>query len=437
MQPFTGLPFDIGNNLFVLIAGLLVFIMAPAVGMLEVGELGEEYSDTSLFKTLLISGIGLVVMAIVGFNTAFAPAVGGVTGNPLYAPGFFLGGFSANATGLLSGVFWSMSSQYYGAGLATGTYFLFEAAFAIVTLALVGVVILRKVKLEAFALFSVVYFVLIWNLPAAWIWNPTGWLYTLGMRDFAGGLVVHGAAAAAGLAIVLEVWLEERKEGLKRTPVVPINVSPNWLTLSIVLLWMGWFGFNGGSVLAFNSSAITVVVTTFLAAAASFVSLMLVVYWKTRENPGLINMANGILMGLIVITPVAGFVSPASAIILGLVSGPLFYAAEVWFAKRKWIADPIGLFPGHLTGGVFGVLMIGLFAQNAFAAASGNPTVPDGLFFGGGMAALRQLGIEVFGIVVVFAAVFLISFATIKVASKVLHGILTRPEMQKADLPAV
>ena len=295
---------------------------------------------------MLICGIGLVVMAVVGFNTAFAPTVSGVIGNPVYGPGFLLGGFSANATGLLSGVFWSMTSQYYGAGLATGTYFLFEAAFAIVTLALVGVVVLRKVKLEAFAIFSVVYFIIIWNLPAAWIWNPTGWLYSLGMRDFAGGLVVHGAAAAAGLAIVLQVWLEERKLGLKITTSVPINVSPNWLTLSIVLLWMGWFGFNGGSVLAFNSSAITVVITTFLAAAASLVSLMLVVYWKTGQNPGLINLSNGVLMGLIVITPVAGFVSPASAIILGLVSGPLYYAAEVWFAKRKWIAVSRGTVSG-------------------------------------------------------------------------------------------
>jgi len=425
------LTFDVGNNLFVLIAGLLVFIMAPAVGLLEVGELGEEYSHPSLLKTMLITGVGLVVMAVVGFNIAFAPTINGVIGNPFYAPGFFLGGFSANATGLLSGVFWSMTPQYFGTGLATGTYFFFEAAFAIVTLALVGVIVLKKVKLEAFAIFSVVYFIVIWSLPAAWIWNPTGWLYSLGMRDFAGGLVVHGAAAAAGLAILVEVWLEEKKAGLKSAPVVPINVSPNWLTLAILLLWVGWFGFNPGSVLAFNSSAITVVVTTFLAAASSFISLFLVVYWKTRENPGLINMANGVLMGLIVITPVAGFVSPASAIILGLVSGPLFYAAEVWFGKRKWLSDPIGLLPGHLTGGIFGVLMIGVFAQNAFAAASGNPTVPDGLLFGGGVTALRQLGIETLGIVVVLIVVFVISFATIKIASEVLRGILTSPEMKK------
>ncbi|MDA4129673.1 MAG: ammonium transporter [Thaumarchaeota archaeon] len=426
--------FDVGNNLFVLIAGLLVFVMTPAVGMLEVGELGEEYSHTSMLKVMLIAGIGLVVMAVIGFNTSFAPTLGGVIGNPFYSPGFLLGGFSPNATGLLTGTFWSMTPAYYGSNLSTGSYFLFEVAFAMVTLALVGVVILRNVKLEAFAIFSVVYFVVIWNLPAAWIWNPTGWLYNLGMRDFAGGLVVHGAAGAAGLGILVQAWIEERKAGLKRSPSIPISVSPNWLTLSILLLWIGWFGFNPGSVLAFNSSATTVVLTTFLAAASSFVSLMLVVYWKTRQNPGLINMANGILIGLIVITPVAGFVSPASSIILGLIGGPLFFAAEVWFGRRKWFADPVGLLPGHLTGGIFGVLMIGFFAQNAFAAASGNSTVPNGLLFGGGIAALHQLGIEVLGIAVVLVVVFSISFVTIRIASQLLHGILTQPEVKKVNL---
>ena len=425
----------ISNNLFVLICGLLVFTMTASVGLLEVGELGEEYSHVSLLKVMLITGIGFFVMAIIGFNTGFAPTVGGVIGNPIYAPGLFLGSFSPNATGLLSGVYWSMTPQYFGTGLTLGTYFLFETAFATVTLALVGVVVLKKVKLEAFAIFAVVYFILIWNLPAAWIWNPTGWLYLLGMRDFAGGLVVHAAAGAAGLAILVQVWMESRKKSkegiIAPTPAV---ISPNWLTLSILLLWVGWFGFNPGSVLAFNSSAITVVLTTFLAAASSFLSLMLATYWKTKTNPGLLTMSNGVLMGLIVITPLAGFVSPASSIILGLISGVLFFWSEGYFGKMKWFTDPVGLLPGHLVGGVFGVLMIGFFTQNAFAAASGNASLPSGIFFGGGLAALRQLGIEAFGIVVVMAVVFVLSLITIRLTSSALHGILVEPAKQAATV---
>lgn len=193
------------NNLWVLLAALLVFTMTISVGLLEVGELGESLSF-SLLKTLLMTVLAVVVMGVVGFNTAFAPTSYGVIGNPFYQPGFFLGGFSTSVANPLVDTWWSQS----GTGLLTGTYFLFEAAFAAVTLALVGVVFLRKLKLSVVVGFSVVYFALIWNLPAAWIWNPDGWLAKLGMVDFAGGLVVHAAAGAAGLGVVLQIWRGKR-----------------------------------------------------------------------------------------------------------------------------------------------------------------------------------------------------------------------------------
>src|SRR5215472_5837668 len=219
------LPVDlVANNLWVIICGLLVFTMTISVGFLEIGELGMDL-DVSLLKTMLITGTAIFIMAFVGFNTAFAPTIGGWIGNPLYN-GFFLGGFSPDANQLLTGAWWATTGQ----GLTTGTYFLFETAFASVTLALVGIVVLRKVKLEAFLAYSVVYFVLIWNLPAAWIWNPQGWLAKMGMADFAGGLVVHGAAGAAGLAIVLQIWREEKARGHKVSPAIPYRVNAGWLT---------------------------------------------------------------------------------------------------------------------------------------------------------------------------------------------------------------
>lgn len=410
------------NNLWVLISGLLIFSMTVSVGLLEIGELGEKYSK-SLLKSLLITGSSLVFMAFLGFNTAFAPTISGVIGNPLYSGGLFLGGFSSNAVGLLSGVWGST-------GLTTGTYFLFETASAAVTLALVGVVVLRKMKLEAFLAYSVVYFVVIWNLPAAWIWNPTGWLYLLGVRDFAGGLIVHAAAGAAGLAIVYRIWREEKKKGLKESAVVPINVNPTWLTLAMVLLWMGWFGFNPGGVLAFNNSATTVVLTTFLAAAAALLSIALFRHVAMKKNLDLLYASNGILMGLIVITPLAGFVSPASAVILGIAAGPLYLAAERWLSKCKWFSDPISLFPAHMVGGIFGLMMIGFFTQSAFAVASGNSSLPSGLFFGGGLAALNQLGLEALAAVVVLAAVFVMTYAALEVIAWAMHGITTDYEKE-------
>ena len=412
------------NNLWVLVCGLLIFSMTVSVGLLEIGELGEKYSG-SLLKSLLITGSALIFMAFLGFNTAFAPTVSGIIGNPFYGGGAFLGGFSSTAGGLLNGVWWSTGPSYFSTGLSTGTYFLFESASAAVTLALVGVVVLKKVKLEAFLAFSLVYFILIWNLPAAWIWNPSGWLYLLGVRDFAGGLIVHGAAGAAGLAFVSQVWREEKKKGLKESAVVPNNVNPTWLTLAMVLLWMGWFGFNPGSVLALNSSATTVVLTTFLAPAASLLSISFFRPIMAKRNLDLLYASNGILMGLIVITPLAGFVSPGSAVILGFVSAPLYLVAERWLTKTKWFSDPISLFPAHLVGGVFGLLMIPFFTQNAFAAASGNGTLPSGIIFGGGQAAVNQLGLEALAAFVVLLAVFVMTFLTLEAIARMMHGITT------------
>lgn len=420
---------DLTNNLFVIISALLVFTMTISVGLLEVGELGEGYW-VSLLKTMLITGSALFFMAFVGFNTAFAPTIGGIIGDPVYN-GLFLGGFSPDVPGLLNDVWWSMTPAYFGANLSLGTYFLFETAFASVTLALVGVITLRKMKLEAFFLYSIAYFVVIWNLPAAWIWNPTGWLYVMGMRDFAGGLVVHAAAGAAGLGIMLQIWDEERKKGLKESPKASANLSPGWLTLSILLLWVGWFGFNPGSVLAFNSSALVVVLTTFLAAASAFLSIMFFQYLLTRQNPGMLYAVNGILMGLIIITPLAGFVSPGGSVILGLIGGPLFIAGERWFSTAKWFSDPVGLLPGHLLGGAFGVLMIAFFTQHSFAVASGTPSLPDGLLFGGGLAAVQQLGIEAFGIAVVLITVFILSYGITRLIGAAIHGITTDYSKEK------
>ena len=155
----------------------------------------------------------------------------------------------------------------------------------------------------------------------------------------------------------------------------------------------------------------------------------------TKKMPDLVYATNGVLMGLIIITPLAGFVSPGSAVILGLIGGPLFLAGEKFFSRFKWFSDPVGLFPGHLLGGLFGVLMIGFFSQRAFAAASGNPVVfggtpiPDGLLFGGGTQALQQLGVEALGIGAVMVTVFVLSYVSVRIISIAMHGILNREQV--------
>lgn len=420
------------NNLWVLLAGLLVFTMTISVGFLEIGELNHKI-DRSLYKTLIITGLSLFFMGLIGFNIAFAPTIDGVIGNPFYS-NVFLGLFSTNLSGGLTGVFWLTGKNYFNTGLSTGTYFLFETAFASVTLALVGVVVLRKIKMSAFVLFSIAYFIFIYTIPAAWIWNPTGWLYMMGVRDFAGGLVVHGAAGFAALAILVRIWQEEKKKGLTETKREHASVNSGWLALAIILLWVGWFGFNPGSELAFTTETIIVVITTFLAAASAMVSTMGTKYLISKQDPGLTYGVNGVLMGLIVITPLAGYVSPGSAVILGLISGPIFVYAEKLLSRPKWYSDPVGILPGHMVGGIFGLLMIGFFTQTSFASASGSPNLPNGILFDGGIAALHQLGLEIFAVIVVGIFVFAASYLTVYAIGKLLKGILQDDEYSDAGL---
>ena len=414
------------NDLWVLLASLLVFTMTISVGFLEIGELNHKL-DRSLYKTLIITGFSLFFMGLIGFNIAFAPTIGGAIGNPFYS-NIFIGLFSTNLSGGLSGVFWLTGRNFFDTGLSTGTYFLFETAFASVTLALVGVVVLRKMKMSAFILFSIIYFIFIYTLPAAWIWNPTGWLYLMGVRDFAGGLVVHGAAGFAALAILVRIWQEEKKKGLKQSKIEHASLNYGWLTLAIILLWVGWFGFNPGSELAFTSETVMVVITTFLAAASAMVSTLGTKFLISKHDPGLIYGVNGVLMGLIVITPLAGYVSPGSAVILGLISGPIFVYAEKLLSRPKWYSDPVGVLPGHLVGGVFGLLMIAFFTQTAFATASGASNLPNGILFGGGIMALHQFGLEAFAVAVVGLFVFTASYLSVFAISKLLKGMLQENE---------
>ncbi|MHB8358734.1 MAG: ammonium transporter [Thermoplasmataceae archaeon] len=415
--------YNILNNFWILIAAFLVFIMTISVGFLEVGELGSKM-NRSLYKTILITGISFIVMSLIGFNTAFAPTIYGFIGNPFYYPGSFMG-ILTSPNAVFTDVWWSTTSKYFGTGLLSITYFLFETAFASVTLALVSVVVLRKVKMFAFVLFSIVYFTVIYNLPAAWIWNPTGWLYIMGMRDFAGGLVVHGAAGFAGLAILLRIWQEEKKKSFKESSRETYYINNGLLTLSILLLMLGWLGFNPGSVLAFNYDTLIVVMTTFTAAFSCMISVLATAYLVNRDSGGVLQATNGILMGLIIITPLAGFVSPLSAFLLGIIGGPLFVYAERYFSKIKSISDPIGLLPGHMTGGLFGVIMIAFFTQHSYAALSGNSVLPNGFIFGGGFAALYTLGVEILGILAVAVTVFSLSYAVIFAISKAMHGLLS------------
>lgn len=281
---------------------------------------------------------------------------------------------------MFSTQWWRTSSAYSGTGLLSITYFMLQATSAYVTLALVSVVVLRKLKMSAFAAFSVMYFIIIFNLPAAWIWNLTGWIYIMGMKDFAGGIVIHGAAGITGLIILVRIWQEEKARGLKKSPKEIIRINHGSLTLATLLLIVGWLCFHPGNVLALNFDTMIVVFVILISGFAGMISALGTSYIVRKDTGGLLNAVNGILMGLIVITPLAGFVIPLSAFMLGIISGPLYVKAEIFFSRRKWFSDPVGLLPDHMTKGIFGIAMIAFFTQHSYTVLSGNPVLSNGFF---------------------------------------------------------
>ena len=189
-------------------------------------------------------------------------------------------------------------------------------------------------------------------------------------------------------------------------------------------MWIGWFGFNAGSVLAFNGETIIVGLNTFLGAASALISTMFFRFLITKKDPGYLYAINGILVGLILMSPLSGYISPAVAIAIGLVGGPLFLVGER-VMTRKWYSDPIGLFPTHLLMGLIGFVMIAFVAQTGFSSVSGAANLPNGFIFGGGASALKQLEVQSLAILVVAAFVFSLSYVSLWIIGKFTNGITT------------
>ncbi|MGC8581278.1 MAG: ammonium transporter [Thermoplasmata archaeon] len=416
------------NNLWILIAAFLVFIMTISVGLLEAGELGESFSDRLILKSMMIAGVSGIFFLLIGFNIAFGNNSNGFIGNPFYTN--ILSNSSIDAA-----TWWSTNQGFGAEGLYGPVYFMFEWACLSVTLALVSVVVLDRMKLTAFVIFSAVYSALIYPIPASWVWNPSGFLAMHGVVDFAGGAVVHLAAACAGLAILAEIYLETKEKKKMGYQIKKNTYKRDYKIIGIagLLLWLGWYGFNPGSVLQFNAGTIVVAVTTTMSAVSAMMTYILIKKVKALESINTLDAVNGSLAGLIIITPMAGFVSPVVAIIVGIIGGVVFYYSVSWFSKKNYFDDPIGLVSAHGVLGFIGVVLIGFFAQSGFSNLTGfEPSylpngeyyLPNGLFFNGGFAAVHLVLIEFLGAVLVGVFAFVASFVTIRILAYSMHGIL-------------
>lgn len=352
-----------GDTAWVLISAALVILMTPAVGFFYGGMVRKK----SILSTLMMCFATLFVISIqwvlFGYTLAFGPSNAGLIGGLKWA-------------GLL-GVGQAPEAAY-AATIPALAFMIFQAAFAIITPSLIVGAFVERIKFSSFLLFSVIWSTIVYCPVAHWVWGVGGWLRTLGALDFAGGTVVHVTAGFSALAIALIIG---KRLGYGKDNMEPSNIP--LVVLGAVLLWFGWFGFNGGSALAANGLAVSAFVVTNTAAAAA--ALMWMILSWIHRRPSVLGVATGAVVGLVAITPASGFVDPLSAMAIGAIASVISYYMIVLRMKLR-IDESLDAFACHGMGGAWGAIATGIFASKAI-----NPAGADGLIFGNPNLVLVQL----------------------------------------------
>ncbi|MFQ3621358.1 MAG: ammonium transporter [Spirochaetales bacterium] len=389
------------DTLWVLVAGFLVFFMNLGFAMVESGLCRVKNTVNILAKNFIVFGISSLAFYIIGFGLMFG------NGNPFWGMEglFFLSGAdNSPVTGeMYKGAYEALSWT----SVPLAAKFFFQLVFCGTAATIVSGAVAERIKFHAFILFTVLIAMIIYPLGGHWIWGG-GWLAELGMFDFAGSTVVHsvgGWCALAGVLLLGPRIGKYKPDGSPR-PVYGHNLTV--ATLGVFVLWFGWFGFNPGSTMAMNPSAIAhIAVTTNSAAAAASISATLTA-WILLGKPDLSMILNGCLAGLVAITAPCAFVSIPSSILIGILSGILVVVSVLFFDKIK-VDDPVGALSVHLVNGIFGTLAVGLFADKAVAAAIGTDAdaLRNGLFMGGGV---EQLWVQLVGVVTVGVFTFSVAF---------------------------
>ena len=338
------------NNVWMMVAAALVFFMNLGFACVETGLTRSKNTANILFKNTIVPCIGILTFYIAGFNLMYPGAD--------FAGGFF--GFAGFGIGFADPV--SGLTDVYNAGYTYWTDFLFQAMFAATAATIVSGAVAERIKLSSFMVFTVLFVMISYPITGMWKWG-NGWLNTMEtpFYDFAGSTIVHsvgGWGALAGI-IILGPRIGKFKDGI----TMPIlGHSLPLATVGVFVLWLGWFGFNGGSVLSANPGAVSLVlVTTSLAAAAGgFFATM--TSWIMLKKPDVSMALNGILAGLVAITAGADQMSPGESIIIGAIGGTLVVFAVFFFDKIR-LDDPVGATSVHLVNGIWGTLAVGLFGN--------------------------------------------------------------------------
>ena len=378
----------------------LVLLMTPGLAFFYAGLARSKNAAATIMHCFMTIGIVGVVWVLWGYSLAFGPDVGGVIGD-LSKIG--LSGVSAVAA--------------EGENISEQTFMIFQAMFAIITPALIIGAFAERMKFSAFVIFIIAWVTIVYAPVAHWVWAEDGWLLDLGALDFAGGTVVHINSGVAALAAAM---IFGRRLGFGRELMEPHNVP--LIVLGAGLLWFGWFGFNAGSALAANATAVNAFVVTNTATCAAVVAWV-AMSWIFATKPSVVGAASGAVAGLVAITPASGFVGPMPALIIGVGAGVFCYAAVQLLIKLK-VDDALAVWGVHGVGGTWGALATGLFVGVGFGS------------FGelaGADSRLEQIGYQLIAIAATWAWTFALT-AAILFALKYTIGLRVSEEAEEAGL---
>ncbi|NML66482.1 ammonium transporter [Hymenobacter sp. RP-2-7] len=346
-------PADVG---WMLMASALVLLMTPGLAFFYGGMVNRGSIISTMLQSFISLGVVSLLWYVVGFSLAFGDDIGGVIGDPRT---FFM----FNNVG-------TAPHPRLGAGLPLVLFAAFQLKFAIITPALISGGFAERIRFWGYLIFICLFSLLIYCPLAHWAWHPDGFLAKWGVLDFAGGTVVHISAGFAALAGALAIG--RRRAHLDGHSHEPVNIP--FVILGTGLLWFGWFGFNAGSAFGANAQAVQAFVTTHLASAAAMLTWMLLEASR-GQRPSAMGTAVGAVVGLVAITPAAGYVSYGPAIAIGILASGVSFAAVI-LKNKTTLDDTLDVFPCHGVGGIVGMLATALFAEKG------------GLFTGGGPALL-------------------------------------------------
>jgi len=396
-------PIDTGDTAWMLVAGSLVLLMIPALGLFESGLLRKK-NAVSVFMQIFFGLALLSVMWFVfGFSLSFGPdESGGFIGNMDWV--------------FLKGVPWDDALSY--APTIPGVLFVkFQLMFAAITPLLLTGTIAERMKFSSFIIFIASWSILIYYPLVHWVWGG-GWLAQLGVVDFAGGIVIHTSVGMGALAAAIVLG--------RRRFFGPAIEIPHSIPLAVVgssLLWLGWFGFNAGSALASGSLAGNTVIVTHMASSVSAL-IWVGLSWMRTGKPSVVAAVNGAIAGLAGITPASGFVSVEHSFVIGIAIGIASYSGIIIFKEKLKIDDALDVSSVHGVAGIIGSLSIGLFASKLV-----NPAGPNGLLFGNP----DQLGIQAIGVTVAALLGFCGTWIIMKILD-FLIGVRVTPEVEDAGL---